>query len=317
MRLDLAERLSESFPVGRVCAVLGVSRSGLYARRRRVESARAREDRHLKQQILEIHVETKRRYGTPRIERELRARGTRTSRKRVARLRRELGLQTRYQRRYRRAQAAPAPRGVAANVLNRRFQAAREDQIWVGDITFLHCGSRYLYLAVLLDIYSRRVVGWHASRSPNEALARRALEKALAQRRPLRGFLHHTDRGSPYRGLDYSCRLESAGGVASMSRRGDCWDNAMAESFFKTLKAELGDRFSNPQTARRELFAYIEGFYNTQRLHSALGYVSPAQFERQARVTSVSRRSRGKRSSRRSTSVARSASLESDLMEQA
>ncbi len=313
MRLTLAERVCESFPVGQVCRLLGVSRSGLYARRCRLESARVREDRHLKQQILEIHVQTKRRYGTPRVEQELRASGTRTSRKRVARLRQELGIRTRYRRKYQRSKDSNRPLAVAPNHLRRRFESSQANRIWVGDITFLHCGRRYLYLAILLDLYSRRVVGWHASSNPDENLARQALEKALTQRRPHGELLHHTDRGSPYRGTDYRERLREVGAVASMSRKGDCWDNAVAESFFKTLKAELGDRFSSVKTAKRELFAYIEGFYNTRRLHSSLGYLSPAQFERQAMAGC----SPGKRSSRRSTSVARSASLESDLMEQA
>ncbi len=313
MRLTLAERVCESFPVGRVCSLLGVSRSGLYARRCRLESARVREDRHLKQQILEIHVQTKRRYGTPRVEQELRASGTRTSRKRVARLRQELGIRTRYRRKYQRSKDSNRQLAVAPNHLRRRFESSQANRIWVGDITFLHCGGRYLYLAILLDLYSRRVVGWHTSSNPDENLARQALEKALTQRRPQGELLHHTDRGSPYRGTDYRERLREVGAVASMSRKGDCWDNAVAESFFKTLKAELGDRFSSVKTAKRELFAYIEGFYNTRRLHSSLGYRSPAQFERQAMAGC----SPGKRSSRRSTSVARSASLESDLMEQA
>ena len=316
MRLTLAERVSESFPVRPVCRLLGVSRSGLYARRCRQESARSREDRRLKQKILEIHLQTRRCYGTPRVEQELRAHGTRTSRKRVARLRKELGIWTRYRRKYRRSKDSDPKLAVAPNHLQRRFESSQADRIWVGDFTFLHCGGRFLYLAILLDLYSRRVVGWHVSANPDEDLSLQALEKALAQRDPQRGLLHHTDQGSVYRGKDYSKLLSSAGGVASMSRRGDCWDNAVAESFFKTLKAELGDRFSSFKAARRELFSYIEGFYNTRRLHSTLGYLSPAQFERQAMAQASPRRPPVMHPSRRSTSVTRNASPESDLMEQ-
>ena len=280
MRLSLAARVSEWFPVARVCAVLGVSCSGYYARLKRGESARLREDRRLKQQILAVDAAAKQRYGTPRVERALRRWGTRTSRKRVARLRRELGLRTRYSRRYRVTTDSEHRKPIAPNRLERCFASSVPDRIWVGDITYLWAGASWLYLAVLLDVYSRRVVGWCLSRKIDEDLVRQALERALASRRPAGGWIHHTDRGSQYGADDYRERVDELGGVASMSRQGDCWDNAMAESFFKTLKAELGDRFSSHEAARRELFAYIEGFYNTRRLHSSLGYRSPAEYER-------------------------------------
>jgi transposase InsO family protein len=307
MRLKLAERLSESYPVRRVCAVLGVSPSGLYARRCRSESARVREDRRLKRKILGIHLETKRRYGTPRIEQELRGSGTRTSRKRVARLRRELGLRARSCRKFRVTTDSSHSRPVAPNRLCRQFASPEADRIWVGDITYLRAGRSWLYLAILLDTYSRRVVGWHLSPHLDEDLPRQALEKALASRRPEAGFVHHSDRGSQYCAKHYGERLEAVGAVVSMSRKGDCWDNAMAESFFKTLKAELGERFSSSHAARREVFAYIEGFYNNRRLHSSLGYRSPAQFERDA-AAELPRRHPGRgRCSRRSASVTPSA----------
>ena len=256
MRLSVAARVSESFPVARVCALLGVSRSGHYARHKRGESARVREDRRLKQQILAVHAESKQRYGTPRVERTLRRSGTHTSRKRVARLRRELGLATRYTRRFRVTTDSRHAQPIAPNRLERDFTSRSPDRIWVGDITYLRAGASWLYLAVLLDLYSRRVVGWSVSRRIDEDLVRKALEQALAARRPARGWIHHTDRGSQYCADDYRERLEEIGGVASMSRKGDCWDNAVAESFFKTLKTELGDRFSSHAAARRELFAY-------------------------------------------------------------
>lgn len=279
MRLSLAKRVSESFPVAHVCGVLGVSRSGYYARYKRGESARVREDRRLKQQILAVHVETKQRYGTPRVERALRRSGTRTSRKRVARLRRELGLRTRYSRRYRVTTDSNHRQPIAPNLLNRCFESDAADRIWVGDTTYLRAGSSWLYLAVLLDVYSRRVVGWSLSSRNDEALVRQALERALSSRRPARGWIHHTDRGGTYCADDYRDRIEERGGVGSMSRKGDCWDNAMAESFFKTLKVELGERFSSRSAARREVFAYIEAFYNTRRFHSSLGYRSPLEYE--------------------------------------
>ena len=281
MRLSLAQRVSESFPVARVCAVLGVSRSGHYARQRRGESVRVREDRRLKQQILAVHAESKQRYGTPRVERALRRVGTRTSRKRVARLRRELGLRTRYTRRFRVTTDSGHRKPLAPNRLARDFTSSSPDRIWVGDITYLRAGASWLYLAVLLDLYSRRVVGWSLSSRIDENLVRQALERALVARRPARGWIHHTDRGGQYCADDYRDRLDEFGGVASMSRKGDCWDNAVAESFFKTLKTELGERFSSHAAARREVFAYIEAFYNTQRLHSSLGYLSPVEYEQE------------------------------------
>ena len=238
-----------------------------------------REDRRLKQQILAVHVKTKQRYGTPRVERQLRRSGTRTSRKRVARLRRELGLRTRYSRRYRVTTDSSHRKPIAPNRLARCFASEAANRIWVGDTTYLRAGASWLYLAVLLDVYSRRVVGWSLSSRNDEELVRRALERALASRRPAQGWVHHTDRGATYCADHYRERVEQRGGVTSMSRKGDCWDNAMAESFFKTLKAELGERFSSSYAARREVFAYIEAFYNTQRLHSYLGYVSPIEYE--------------------------------------
>ena len=281
MRLSVAARVSESFPVARVCALLGVSRSGHYARHKRGDSARVREDRRLKQQILAVHAESKQRYGTPRVERALRRSGTHTSRKRVARLRRELGLRTRYTRRFRVTTDSRHAQPIAPNRLERDFTSRSPDRVWVGDITYLRAGTSWLYLAVVLDLYSRRVVGWSLSHRIDEDLVRKALDQALAARRPARGWIHHTDRGGQYCADDYRERVEEIGGVASMSRKGDCWDNAVAESFFKTLKTELGDRFSSHAAARRELFAYIEGFYNTQRLHGTLGYVSPVEYEKE------------------------------------
>lgn len=293
--------------MSQVCALLGVSRSGLYARRRRGESARVREDRVLKQKILVAHVEGRQAYGTPRIEKALRASGTRSSRKRVARLRGELGLRTRYRRRFRVTTDSRHAQPVAPNRLGRRFGASEPDRIWVGDVTYLRVGSGWAYLAVLVDTYSRRIVGWQLSSRLGEELVRGALEAAVFQRRPEPGLLHHTDRGGEYCAKDYGERLRSVGAVVSMSRKGDCWDNAMAESVFKTIKTELGDSFSSVEAARRELFDYIEGFYNTRRLHSALGYRSPAQFEREEAGARPRRGSLGGRCSRRSLSVTRSA----------
>jgi transposase InsO family protein len=280
VRYQAIERLAGGHPVRRLCRTLGGSPSGFYRWQRRGEGDRAREDRRLKQRIVALHGETKGRYGTPRVERALRRQGISTSRKRVGRLRRELGLRAKAAKKYQATTDSRHPYPVAPNRLERRFVASKADRIWVGDITYLWTREGWLYLAIVLDTCSRRIVGWSVSESLERELAVSALEKALASRRPAPGLVHHTDRGSQYASGDYRDLVEQTGLVFSMSRKGDCWDNAMAESFFKTLKVELGSRFPSRQQARRELFEYIEGFYNTRRLHSGIGYRSPAEYER-------------------------------------
>jgi transposase InsO family protein len=272
--------LASQHPVRRVCRLLGVSTSGYYRWSHEGDTARRREDRHLKQQILAAHTAGRGCYGTPRIEKSLRRGGIATSRKRVARLRRELGLKARVTRSYRRTTQSDHEHPPAPNRLQRRFEAPRPDRIWVSDITYLATDEGWLYLAVLLDTFSRRIVGWRTGTTLDRELALEALDQALETREPDEGLVHHSDRGVQYCCRDYRRRLDEVGLVASMSRAGDCWDNAMAESFFKTLKVELGRRFRTRQEAYRQLFDYIERFYNTQRLHSALGYRSPAEYER-------------------------------------
>ena len=280
MRYQAVERLKGEYPVRRLCRTLGASPSGYYGWQRREERDRVREDRRLKQKILAIHAKRRGRYGTPRVERALRRQGVGTSRRRVGRLRRELGLEAKAAKKFKATTDSVHPHPVAPNRLERRFDAPAADRIWVGDITYLWTREGWLYLAIVLDTFSRRIVGWSVSERLERDLAVTALEKALAARRPGPGLLHHTDRGSQYASTDYQELVESAEIVFSMSRKGDCWDNAMAESFFKTLKVELGSRFDGRAVARQELFDYIEGFYNTWRLHSSLGYLSPAEFER-------------------------------------
>lgn len=280
MRYQAVEQLRGQHSVRRLCRTLGACPSGYYRWKRREETDRVREDRHLKQKILTIHGEVKGRYGTPRIERELRRRGVGTSRRRVARLRRELGLRAKAARRFKSTTDSAHPYPVAPNRLDRRFHTSAANRVWVGDITYLWTHEGWLYLAVVEDTFSRRIVGWSVSDRLERDLAVTALQNALAGRGPCPGLIHHTDRGSQYASSDYRELVENAGLIFSMSRKGDCWDNAMVESFFKTLKVELGSRFATREQARRELFEYIEGFYNTRRLHSGLGYVSPAEFER-------------------------------------
>ena len=273
-------KLEGQYPVRHTCRALGATPSGYYRWQKREQGERAREDRRLKQQILEIHAKTKQRYGTPRVEQALRRDGVRTSRRRVARLRRELGLKAKASKKYKATTDSNHGRPVAPNRLERNFSTSAPDRIWVGDITYLWTLEGWLYLAVVLDTFSRRIVGWAVSHRLERELAVTALQRALDARRPAPGLIHHTDRGSQYASQDYGDLVEMAGLVFSMSRRGDCWDNAMAESFFKTLKIELGDCFPSRRAAYRELFEYIESFYNTWRLHSSLGYLSPTEFER-------------------------------------
>lgn len=276
------EKFRSSFPVRRICQALGVSSSGHYSRRRRGESARVREDRHLKQKILVEHCAAQKCYGTPRIEQALRRQGVATSRKRVARLRRELGLEAKGRRKMHTTTDSKHKQPVAPNLLQQRFVATRPDEVWVGDITSFRTNQGWLYLAFLMDVFSRRIVGWSVGRRIDEDLTLRALRKALSTRRPAPGTIHHTDQGGQYCGNVYQQTLSAEGLVCSMSRTGNCWDNAMAESLVKTIKAELASWFTSHQAGLQELFWYIEGFYSTKRLHSGIGYRTPAELERLA-----------------------------------
>ena len=272
-----------SFPVRLLCRVLEVSRAGFYAWQERAPSSHTQADERLGLEIAAIHAESRQRYGSPRVHAELGARGHRTSRKRVARLMRQHGLAGRRRRRFRATTDSGHTLPVASNVLARQFTQPAPDRAWVTDITYIATGEGWLYLAVILDLCSRLVVGWAVSDRIARELTLNALDMALVRRRPLDGLLHHSDRGSQYASGDYQAVLADAGIVGSMSRRGNCWDNAVAESFFATLKVELvhDATWETRATARAELFEYIEVFYNGQRRHSSLGYLSPRAFERQ------------------------------------
>lgn len=267
-----------------MCAVLGVSRSGYYSWRRRPQSRRSREDRRLGVQVREAFEQSRGQYGSPRVHRALRQQGVRCGRKRVERLMRQQGIESRRRRGFRVRTTRSVPgRAVAANRLNRQWASVQErDRVWVSDLTYLWTKQGWLYLAVVLDVFSRRVVGWATGSRIDQTLTLKALEHALQQRRPSHGLLHHSDQGGQYSAVAYRQLLGQHGVEPSMSRAGDCYDNALAESFFSTLKAELAGygAFESRQQAHRGLFDYIERFYNRRRLHSSLGYLSPAQFER-------------------------------------
>ena len=276
----------DAYPVPLMCRALEVSASGFYAAQRRPASARAGADERLRVQVRAAHAESRRRYGAPRVHRELRAQGTRVAKKRVARLMREDGLVARRPRRFVRTTDSAHAQPVAPNHLARRFAVGEiggPDRVWASDITYVPTREGWLYLAVVLDLASRRVVGWAMRETLEEALALDALRMALAQRRPAAGLLHHSDRGSQYAGGAYQALLAAHALTCSMSRKGDCWDNAVAESFFATLEHELlaDADFPSRQTARRAIFEFLEVWYNRERRHSSLGYASPVEYEEQ------------------------------------
>jgi len=279
VRYAFIDRYRHLYPVLVMCNVLEVSSSGYYAWRGRPESRRSREDRELKKLIRSSFIQSRETYGSPRILDDFRERGIACGRKRIARLMKEDHLVPKKALRFRRTTIAHPDHKKAPNVLSRQFTVDAPDTAWVGDITYLWTREGWLYLAVLLDLFSRRVVGWAVSSYLGQEVATRALDRALFERGTHDGLLHHSDRGCQYTSNDYQKRLLENGLIVSMSGRGDCWDNAVAESFFATLKVELGDSFSSRQAAHDALFDYIEVFYNRQRRHTTNGGISPAEAE--------------------------------------
>jgi transposase InsO family protein len=270
-----------AFPIAVLCRVLAVSTSGFYAWSVRLASTRAKRDVELDARVRAAYAASKGRYGSPRVHEELRAKGQHVGRKRVARLMKKAGLAARRRRRYQTTTDSKHAFPIAPNVLERDFTATGPNQAWVTDITFLWTQEGWLYLAVILDLFSRRVVGWATSANVDRHLALAALTNALRTRRPSEGLVHHSDRGSTYASTDYQRALEALGITCSMSRKGDCWDNAVAESFFASLKREVEelDHLESRAQANVILDEYIDGFYNLQRRHSTIGYKSPVEFE--------------------------------------
>jgi putative transposase len=268
-------------PIATMCRVLGVSPGGYYARLKRPPSARARADSALSLRIAEIHRRSQATYGAPRIHAELAAQGIHVGRKRVARLMAAARICGESRRKWltttvRDPRARPAP-----DLVERNFTAAAPNQLWVADITYIPTWAGFLYLAVVLDAFSRKIVGWAMETSLRVELVLKALDMALQQRRPT-GVIHHSDQGSQYTSLAFGQRCEKAGVRPSMGSVGDCFDNAMCESFFATLECELLNRrnFKTPGEARRAIFEFIEGWYNPHRRHSGLDFLSPINYER-------------------------------------
>jgi putative transposase len=277
-----SERASET--VRLMCRWLGVSRSGFYAATRRSPSKRSVSNQKLKLEIRAVHAGSRRRYGAPRVHAELKANGMTCGHNQVARLMREEGLKGKKARRFKVTTMSRHNKAVAPNLLARSFDISKRkmNSAWAGDITYLPTRDGWLYLAALIDLSSRRVVGWSLASSLEETLTMRALQMALATReiRYRTEILHHSDRGSQYASTAYQFALNSHGITPSMSRKGDCWDNAVAESFFATLKAELvaDAKWESKSQARREVIEYLT-WYNFNRRHSTLGYLAPAEYE--------------------------------------
>ena len=278
----IKQHLAAEFPVDVCCDVLEVSRSGYYAWSRRPPSARAERREALAAKIEAVHGQNRRVYGSPRVCRALNAQGERVCENTVADIMKERQIRARRKRTFvPRTTDSAHQQPLADNVLARQFDAPRPDRKWAVDITYIPTDEGWLYLAGVIDLCSRRVVGWSMADHMRVELVSDALGMAVARRDPGAGLLHHSDRGSQYASDDYQHLLRSHGMEASMSGRGDCWDNAVMESFWATLKNELvnHERYATREQARASIFEYIEVFYNRQRLHSSLGYVSPETFE--------------------------------------
>jgi len=285
MRFRFIEDRRADYPVTILCDVLGVSPAGYYAWRARPESRRAAADRELVEDIRRVHRDTRGRYGSPRIHVELKAQGRGVSRGRIERLMRHHGIRA-IMARPRRVRTTDSRHGlpIAPNLLGRNFFAAAPNRIWLADITYIETDQGWLYLAAVMDLYSRRIVGWAMADHLRADLPLAALTMAVSAQRPGAGLIHHSDRGVQYASTEYRKVMQSAGFRPSMSRKADCYDNAPMESFFHTLKTELvyQRHYATRAQATRDIFAYIEGFYNRTRRHSAIGYISPIEMELKA-----------------------------------
>jgi len=285
MRFRFIEDRRADYPVTVMCEMLGVSPAGYYAWRARPESRRSAANRDLVDDIARVHRASHGRYGSPRIHSELKAQGRGASRGRIERLMRRHGIRA-IMARPRRVRTTDSRHDlpIAPNLLDRNFTAAAPNQVWLADITYIETDQGWLYLAAVMDLYSRRIVGWAMRDHLRTELPLAALTMATATQRPSPGLIHHSDRGVQYPAADYRRAMQSHGFRVSMSRKADCYDNAPMESFFHTLKTELVHhrRYATRAEATRDVFAYIEGFYNRTRRHSAIGYISPIEMELKA-----------------------------------
>ena len=268
--------------VEKMCKVLEVKRSSYYKRRNREKGKRFRENKILLEKIKEVFVSSKERYGSPRITAELNRQGIRCNKKRIARLMNKNGIAARMFRKYRNTTNSDHNHQRSENVLMREFTRHKSNEVWTSDITYIRTDEGWLYLAAVIDIYSRKVIGWQLDKNLNSDLVERALENALMDRKVESGIIFHSDQGVQYASESFRKLLKANGFIQSMSRRGNCYDNAITETFFHTLKTELTSRtkYRTRQEARRSIFEYIEIFYNRRRLHSAIGYRTPVEYEK-------------------------------------
>lgn len=290
MRFRFIDAQKAYYPVTVLCRVLRVRRSGFYAWLHRGPSVRAQNDQVLGEQVRAAFQDSRKTYGSPRVQAELQARGVRTSKRRVERLMKRQGLCARRKRKFTRTTDSRHKLPVAPNLLERNFTVPAPNRVWTTDLTYIWTHQGWLYLAVLLDLYSRRVVGFAMSANIDESLVLRALRMALVTRRPEPGLIHHSDRGSQYCATQYLTVLKAHGIVRSMSRKADCWDNAVSESFFSTLKQELiyPRDFRTRAEAQTAVFEYLMAYYNPQRRHSTLGFLSPIAYEERNSVADSS-----------------------------
>lgn len=289
MRYAFIAEHSGRFAVTNLCRAVGVASSGYYAWRQRKPSQRQVDNARLVERIRKAHQASRQTYGSPRITAELREAGEGCNHKRVERLMRLHGIQAKSPRRFVRTTDSQHPQPVADNLLNQQFETQAPNRVWTADITYIDTAEGWLYLAVVMDLFSRRIVGWAMADHMLTSLVEEALTMALGRRQPTDGLLHHSDRGSQYASQDYRNLLTGAGIQVSMSRAGNCYDNAAQESFFGTLKGECASaRYPSRAAARTSLFEYIEAWYNRRRRHSALGYLSPEQFENNYAMSSSS-----------------------------
>lgn len=284
MKFTFIDRAKLEFPVQRLCSVLEVSQSGYFSWKSRPACRRQYDDMVLLAHIRSAFAVSNGTYGSPRMTRELQDSGLAVGRRRTARLMRANGLKARQKRRFKRTTDSEHDWPIAPNLLDQDFTAERPDEKWGADISYIWTREGWLYLAVVIDLFARRVVGWAVGDRLHRGLALAALRKALVMRRPKAGLIHHSDRGSQYCSIDYQVELTRHGIQISMSRKGNCYDNAMVEAFFKTIKSELIWRtiFYTREQAETAIARYIDSFYNPLRRHSALDFISPVQFEKLA-----------------------------------
>jgi putative transposase len=271
----------KAYPITTLCEVMGVSRSGYYRNVKANDPRKIDPDFPLISKVREIHVQAKKKYGTRRMSEQLQAEGHNVGRYKARSLMRKAGVSVTYKKKFKRTTDSKHNLPIAKNLLDRRFDVETPNTVWCGDITYLWTNEGWLYLAVIIDLYSRKVVGWALSNRMKVFLVKDALSMAYFRRRPGKGLIHHSDRGSQYAAGEYQKLLNQYGMTCSMSRKGNCWDNAVVESFFHTLKTEYTDekRYLTRDEARIDVIDYIEMFYNSYRLHSSLGYENPNDFE--------------------------------------